>query len=234
MQSNWGQAHLAFDRWVTTPSPPCPHPKRTGQMSSAPTLPPLHVRILEAALLTSPQPLALTNLQQVLGESVSLAEVREVLAQLQADTKHRGIELVEVASGWRYQTRAELRPYLDRLHPEKPPRYSRAVLETLAIIAYRQPVTRGDMEEIRGVTIHSQLLRQLEDRGWIEVIGHRDVVGRPSLFATTRQFLDDFGLSSLDELPELGEGLTDAFTGLGEGGLPFSLELPFSSPSTMP
>jgi len=116
------------------------------------------------------------------------------------------VELVKVATGWRFQSRPELRPYLDRLHPEKPPRYSRATMETLAIIAYRQPVTRGDMEEIRGVTINSAILKQLEDRGWVEVIGHRETVGRPALFATTRQFLDDLGLSSLDQLPPLEGG----------------------------
>jgi segregation and condensation protein B len=110
-----------------------------------------------------------------------------------------------VASGWRFQSRPELRVYLDRLHPEKPPKYTRAVLETLAIIAYRQPVTRGDMEDIRGVTIGSQIIKQLEDRGWVEVIGHRETVGRPSLFATTRQFLDDLGLASLDQLPLLSQ-----------------------------
>ena len=110
---------------------------------------------------------------------------------------------MSVASGWRFQSRPEMRDYLDRLHPEKPPRYTRAALETLAIIAYRQPVTRGDMEDIRGVTINSQILKQLEDRGWVEVIGHRETVGRPALYATTRQFLDDLGLASLDQLPML-------------------------------
>jgi segregation and condensation protein B len=122
---------------------------------------------------------------------------------LQLDWAERGLELVSVATGWRFQSRPELRIYLDRLNPEKPPKYTRAVMETLAIIAYRQPVTRGDMEDIRGVTINTQIIKQLEDRGWVEVIGHRESVGRPGLYATTRQFLDDLGLSSLDQLPLL-------------------------------
>ena len=126
-----------------------------------------------------------------------------ILEELQNDWSLRGVELVHVASGWRFQSRPEMREYLDRLHPEKPPRYSRAVLETLAIVAYRQPVTRGDMEDIRGVTINSMILKQLEDRGWVEVIGHRETVGRPALFATTRQFLDDLGVESLDQLPAM-------------------------------
>jgi segregation and condensation protein B len=126
-----------------------------------------------------------------------------LLGDLQNDWAQRGVELVHVASGWRFQSRPQMREYLDRLHPEKPPRYTRAVLETLAIIAYRQPVTRGDMEDIRGVTINALILKQLEDRGWVEVIGHRETVGRPALFATTRQFLDDLGLESLDQLPVL-------------------------------
>ena len=129
--------------------------------------------------------------------------LRLLLSQLQAQWQNRGLELVSVASGWRFQSRPEMRVYLDRLHPEKPSRYSRAVLETLAIIAYRQPVTRGDMEDIRGVTINTQVIKQLEDRGWVEVIGHRDTVGRPGLYATTRQVLDDLGLSSLEQLPQL-------------------------------
>ena len=117
----------------------------------------------------------------------------------------KGVELVCVASGWRFQSRPEMREYLDRLHPEKPPRYTRATLETLAIIAYRQPVTRGDIEDIRGVTVNSLIIKQLEDRGWVEVIGHRETVGRPALFATTRQFLDDLGLQSLNQLPMLDD-----------------------------
>jgi segregation and condensation protein B len=131
--------------------------------------------------------------------------LRLMLQELELEWAGKGLELSRVASGWRFQSRPELRVYLDRLHPEKPPKYTRAVLETLAIIAYRQPVTRGDMEDIRGVTIGSQIIKQLEDRGWVEVIGHRETVGRPSLFATTRQFLDDLGLASLDQLPLLSQ-----------------------------
>ncbi|KQM75590.1 SMC-Scp complex subunit ScpB [Xylophilus sp. Leaf220] len=158
-------------------------------------------RILETALICSPQPLALRELRVLFDDAVGVDTVRRLLEELQTDWTQRGVELVQVASGWRFQSRPALRPYLDRLHPEKPPRYTRAVLETLAIIAYRQPVTRGDMEDIRGVAINSLILKQIEDRGWIEVIGHRDTVGRPALFATTRQFLDDLGLASLDQLP---------------------------------
>jgi segregation and condensation protein B len=130
----------------------------------------------------------------------------------------RGVELVEVATGWRFQSRPQMREYLDRLNPEKPPKYSRAAMETLAIIAYRQPVTRGDMEDIRGVTINSLVLKQLEDRGWVEVIGHRETVGRPSLYATTRQFLDDLGLASLDQLPiyDTTQAQTNAFARLSD------------------
>jgi len=129
--------------------------------------------------------------------------LKSLLYDVQNDWTQRGIELVLVASGWRMQSRPEMRDYLDRLHPEKPPKYSRAAMETLAIIAYRQPVTRGDMEDIRGVTINSLVLKQLEDRGWVEVIGQRETVGRPMLYATTRQFLDDLGVASLDQLPPL-------------------------------
>jgi segregation and condensation protein B len=135
---------------------------------------------------------------------------------LQLDWTERGLELVSVATGWRFQSRPELRIYLDKLNPEKPPKYTRAVMETLAIIAYRQPVTRGDMEDIRGVTINTQIIKQLEDRGWVEVIGHRESVGRPGLYATTRHFLDDLGLSSLDQLPLLSsvEGQVDVLASL--------------------
>jgi segregation and condensation protein B len=129
--------------------------------------------------------------------------LKVLLEELQLDWAQRGLELVSVATGWRFQSRPELRTYLDKLNPEKPPKYTRAVMETLAIIAYRQPVTRGDMEDIRGVTINTQIIKQLEDRGWVEVIGHRESVGRPGLYATTRHFLDDLGLSSLDQLPLL-------------------------------
>ena len=158
-------------------------------------------RVLEAALICSPQPLPVRDMRVLFQDELGADTLKGLLADLQNEWSHRGVELVNVASGWRFQSRPELREYLDRLHPEKPPRYSRAVLETLAIIAYRQPVTRGDIEDIRGVTVNSLIIKQLEDRGWIEVIGHRETVGRPSLFATTRQFLDDLGIDSLDQLP---------------------------------
>jgi segregation and condensation protein B len=175
-------------------------------------------RILETALICAQQPLPVRELRVLFNDELGADTIKELLAQLQLEWTQRGVELVCVASGWRFQSRPEMREYLDRLHPEKPPRYSRAALETLAIIAYRQPVTRGDMEEIRGVTINSQILKQLEDRGWVEVIGHREAAGRPALYATTRQFLDDLGLASLDQLPELAgrpepEG---ALAGFGE------------------
>ena len=160
-------------------------------------------RVLETALICAPQPLSVRDMGVLFDAELAPDTIKTLLAELQLEWAGRGVELVQVATGWRFQSRPEMRPFLDRLHPEKPPRYTRATLETLAIIAYRQPVTRGDMEDIRGVTINSLLLKQLEDRGWIEVIGHRETVGRPALFATTRQFLDDLGLASLDQLPPL-------------------------------
>ncbi len=160
-------------------------------------------RVLETALLCTAQPLSLREMRVLFDDALGADTLRLMLAELQQEWTSRGLELVSVASGWRFQSRPEMRDYLDRLHPEKPPKYTRAALETLAIIAYRQPVTRGDMEDIRGVTINSLVIKQLEDRGWVEVIGHRETVGRPGLYATTRQFLDDLGLSSLDQLPML-------------------------------
>lgn len=160
-------------------------------------------RILETALLCAQEPLSLREMAVLFEGALSYDTLRRLLTELQRAWDNRGLELVCLASGWRFQSRPELRPFLERLHPEKPPKYSRAVLETLAIIAYRQPVTRGDMEEIRGVTINSAIIKQLEDRGWIEVIGYRETVGRPALFATTRTFLDDLGLAALDALPPL-------------------------------
>jgi segregation and condensation protein B len=160
-------------------------------------------RVLETALICTQQPLTVRDLRVLFSDELGADTIKELLGELQNEWAQRGVELVCVASGWRFQSRPEMREYLDRLHPEKPPKYSRAAMETLAIIAYRQPVTRGDMEDIRGVTINSQILKQLEDRGWVEVIGHREAVGRPALYATTRQFLDDLGLASLDQLPEL-------------------------------
>ena len=160
-------------------------------------------RVLETALLCASHPVSVRDLRVLFADALGADTVKQLLEELQLDWATRGLELVPVATGWRFQSRPELRDYLDRMHPEKPPKYTRAVLETLAIIAYRQPVTRGDMEDIRGVTINSQILKQLEDRGWVEVIGHRETVGRPGLYATTKQFLDDLGLSSLDQLPLL-------------------------------
>ena len=160
-------------------------------------------RVLETALLCASQPISVRDLRVLFGDSLGADTVKQILEELQLEWATRGLELVHVATGWRFQSRPELREFLDRLHPEKPPKYTRAVLETLAIIAYRQPVTRGDMEDIRGVTINTLILKQLEDRGWVEVIGHRETVGRPGLYATTKQFLDDLSLVSLDQLPLL-------------------------------
>ena len=161
-------------------------------------------RVLETALICSQQPMPLREMRVLFQDALGADSIRSLLAELQHEWTQRGVELVCVASGWRFQSRPEMREFLDRLHPEKPPRYTRATLETLAIIAYRQPVTRGEMEDIRGVTINSLIIKQLEDRGWIEVIGHKEAAGRPALFATTRQFLDDLGIESLDQLPVLG------------------------------
>jgi len=160
-------------------------------------------RVLETALICSQQPLALRDMRVLFNDAMGTDTLKVLLEELSNDWAAKGAELVSVATGWRFQSRPEMREYLDRLHPEKPPRYTRATLETLAIIAYRQPVTRGDMEDIRGVTINSLLIKQLEDRGWVEVIGHREAAGRPALFATTKQFLDDLGLVSLNQLPLL-------------------------------
>jgi segregation and condensation protein B len=160
-------------------------------------------RVLETALICASQPLPLRDMRALFADEIGADTLRGLLDELTRDWQGRGVELVAGASGWRYQSRPEMRPFLDRLHPEKPPKYSRAVMETLAIIAYRQPVTRGDIEDIRGVTVATQIVKQLEDRGWVEAIGYREVPGRPALWATTRQFLDDLGLASLDQLPPL-------------------------------
>ena len=162
-------------------------------------------RILEAALLASPEPLPLNELKRLFDNDIALDTLKNLLEELRADWSGRAVELVNLASGWRFQTRLEFQPYLERLSTEKPPRYSRAVMETLAIIAYRQPVTRGDIEDIRGVVVSSQIIQTLENRGWIDVVGHRETPGRPALYATTRRFLDDLGLRSLQELPPLEE-----------------------------
>ncbi len=163
-------------------------------------------RVLETALICASQPLTLREMRSLFADELGADTVRSLLDELSRDWEGKGVELVALASGWRFQSRPELREYLDRLHPEKPPRYSRAVLETLAIIAYRQPVTRGDIEDIRGVVVASQIVKQLEDRGWIEAIGHRETPGRPALYATTKAFLDDLGLASLEQLPALEVG----------------------------
>jgi segregation and condensation protein B len=162
-------------------------------------------RILEAALLCAPEPLSLNELKRLFDNEIAADTLKNLLEELRADWSGRAVELVTLASGWRFQTRLDFQPYLERLAPEKPPRYSRAVMETLAIIAYRQPVTRGDIEDIRGVTVSGQIMQTLESRGWIDVVGHRETPGRPALYATTPRFLDDLGLRSLQELPPLEE-----------------------------
>lgn len=160
-------------------------------------------RVLEAVLLASQEPLSLQELRKVLDAKLGTDTLRILLDELRSDWDGRGVELVQVASGWRFQTRAEFQKFVERLRPERPPRYSRAVMETLAIIAYRQPVTRGDIEQIRGVTVSAPILKTLEARGWIDVVGHKEVPGRPALYATTQQLLDDLNLLSLKELPPL-------------------------------
>ena len=192
-------------------------------------------RVLETALICAPAPLPMREMVALLGEQVGPDTVRSLLDEIATDWQGRGCELVSLASGWRFQSRPEMREFLDRLNPEKPPKYSRAVMETLAIIAYRQPVTRGDIEDIRGVTVASQIIKQLEDRGWVEAIGYREAPGRPALLATTRQFLDDLGLASLEQLPMLdgapaaGAMLADALPEQGslieaQAALPLDLE----------
>ncbi len=162
-------------------------------------------RIVEAALLSSQEPLALADLKRLFEDDIGPDTLRRLLDELREDWSERAVELVNTASGWRFQTRAEFQPFVERLNPDKRPRYSRAVMETLAIIAYRQPVTRGDVEDIRGVVVSAQIVQTLESRGWIDVVGHRDTPGRPALYATTKSFLDDLGLLSLQELPPLEE-----------------------------
>ena len=184
-----GQENTDF---VLEKSPPAP-PDNTAQIK----------RVLEAVLLSATQPLTVSELRKVFDTEISADLVRTLLNELRAEWEMRPLELLPLASGWRFRTRAEFLPYLERLNPEKPPKYSRAVLETLAIIAYRQPVTRGDIEDIRGVSVSTQVIRALEERGWVDVVGHRDTPGRPSLLATTKKFLDDLGLRSVTELPPL-------------------------------
>jgi segregation and condensation protein B len=191
-------------------------------------------RVLETALICSHQPIQIRDLRVLFQDALGADTVRTLLEELQLDWAQRGVELVQVATGWRFQSRPEMREFLDRLNPEKPPKYSRAVMETLAIIAYRQPVTRGDMEDVRGVTINSLVLKQLEDRGWVEVIGHRETVGRPSLYATTRQFLDDLGLASLDQLPvyDSAQAQANAFARLGEDDPSLQMDIALDSTET--
>lgn len=160
-------------------------------------------RVLETALICAQQPLALGDMRALFADELGTDTLRALLDELVRDWDGRGVELVPLSTGWRLQSRPEMREFLDRLNPEKPPKYSRAVMETLAIIAYRQPVTRGDIEDIRGVTVATQIVKQLEDRGWIEAIGYRESAGRPALLATTRHFLNDLGLTSLEQLPLL-------------------------------
>jgi len=173
-------------------------------------------RVLETALICAQQPLPVSALRALFDDQVGNDTLRSLLDELVLDWEGRGVELVPLASGWRFQSRPEMRDYLDRLNPEKPPKYSRAVLETLAIVAYRQPVTRGDIENIRGVAVGTPIVKQLEDRGWIEAIGHREAPGRPALYATTRQFLDDLGVAILDQLPPLDGNGADVSDRLAE------------------
>lgn len=191
-------------------------------------------RVLETALICAQQPLPMRDLRLLFDEQVGPDTIRELLDDLIRDWDGRGVELVALATGWRFQSRPEMRVHLDRLHPERPPRYSRATMETLAIVAYRQPVTRGDIEDIRGVTVSSQIVKQLEERGWIEAIGYREAPGRPALYATTRQFLDDLGLASLDQLPTLdGAPSADALAAMQPSLLPegegMQAELPLAA-----
>jgi segregation and condensation protein B len=160
-------------------------------------------RVIETALLCAQEPLTVADLSRLFIEDITTADIDEALVELQRAWDNKGMELVHIATGWRFQSRLSMREYLDRLTPEKPPKYSRAVMETLAIIAYRQPVTRGEIEEIRGVAVSSNVMKQLEDRGWVEVIGHKETIGRPGLYATTKQFLDDLSLTNLQSLPIL-------------------------------
>ena len=186
-----------MDELITDPN------TNSGAIQNLPDSPDALKRVLEAVLLAAQQPLTVNELRKVFVEEIGTDILRVLLDQLRVEWAERPLELIQLASGWRFRTRAEFLPYLERLNPEKPPKYSRAVLETLAIIAYRQPVTRGDIEDIRGVSVATQIIRVLEERGWVDVVGHRDTPGRPALLATTRKFLDDLGLRSVSELPAL-------------------------------
>jgi segregation and condensation protein B len=177
-------------------------------------------RVIETALLCAQEPITAMDLTRLFVDDTSPADIEAVLTAIQEDWQSKGMELVYIATGWRFQSRLSMREYLDRLTPEKPPRYSRAVMETLAIIAYRQPVTRGEIEEIRGVAVSSNVMKQIEDRGWVEVIGHKETIGRPGLYATTKQFLDDLSLPNLQSLPLL-EDAAPTFESLGQGVIEF-------------
>jgi segregation and condensation protein B len=177
-------------------------------------------RVIETALLCAQEPITAMDLTRLFTDDTSPADIEAVLTVIQEDWKDKGMELAHLATGWRFQSRLSMREYLDRLTPEKPPKYSRAVMETLAIIAYRQPVTRGEIEEIRGVAVSSNVMKQLEDRGWVEVIGHKETIGRPGLYATTKQFLDDLSLPNLQSLPLL-EDAAPTFESLGQGVIEF-------------
>ena len=185
-------------------------------------------RVLEAALLCAQEPMPVNELRRLFADELGADTVRMLLEELRQDWSERGLELVTLSNGWRFQSRLDVREYLERLNPERPPKYSRAVLETLAIIAYRQPVTRGDIEEIRGVTVSTPVIKALEDRGWVDVIGHRDAPGRPALYATTRQFLTDLGLRALDELPPLQQGAAPTIA--GQAVIDFATQLAESTP----
>ena len=185
-------------------------------------------RVLEAALLCAQEPMPVNELRRLFADELGADTVRMLLEELRQDWSERGLELVTLSNGWRFQSRLDVREYLERLNPERPPKYSRAVLETLAIIAYRQPVTRGDIEEIRGVTVSTPVIKALEDRGWVDVIGHRDAPGRPALYATTRQFLTDLGLRALDELPPLQQGAAPTIA--GQAVIDFATQLTESTP----
>jgi len=194
-------------------------------------------RVIETALICAQEPLTANELSRLFVEPpLASADLQKILFEIQKEWHDKGMELVNIATGWRFQSRHNMREYLDRLTPEKPPKYSRAVMETLAIIAYRQPVTRGEIEEVRGVVVSSNVMRQLEDRGWVEVVGHKDTIGRPGLYATTKQFLDDLGLKDLQSLPMLEDGSISA-EALGQAVIEFDADatvetvIPLESPS---
>jgi segregation and condensation protein B len=196
--------------------------------------PPEVKRILEAALLSAPEPLSLADMKRLFGDQVGADELKRLLEELRTDWQDKAVELAQLASGWRFQTKADFQPFIEKLDPDASPRYSRAVLETLAIIAYRQPVTRGDIENIRGVTVGAQIIQALESRGWIDVVGHRETPGRPELLATTKRFLDDLGLRSLEELPPLEEIARTVELAADAGAQPAATTQPAANEPTAP